>query len=327
MATIHQRLTDEHDLTVSVASLRRYVAANLPEEVRRSQVTVLSPHPARPGEEAQLDYGKLGMWTDPATGRRHGIWAFAMGLCHSRHMFIRPVIKLDQRSWTEAHVAAFEFFGGVPARLVPDNLKTGVDKPDLYDPKINRAYAELAAHYGALIDPARSGKPKDRPRIERPLPYIRDSFWRGREFCSLEQMQDEAVRWCLQVAGRRACRPLDGAAPLAVFEQAEKQALGPLPAIPFVAATWATAKVGPDIHARVDKVLYSVPWRHIGQTVDVRLTETRVQFFVGGGPRGAAGRRSRSGRPASRWSPPAIPRIARSRAFWPPVPNTTTMRG
>src|SRR5450432_977367 len=75
------------------------------------------------------------------------------------------------------------------AWLVPDNLKTGVDKPGLYDPKVNRSYGELAAHYGCLIDPARSRKPRDKAQIERPMPYIRDSFWRGREFTSLEQMQ------------------------------------------------------------------------------------------------------------------------------------------
>ena len=69
---------------------------------------------------------------------------------------------MDQRAWTECHVEAFTFFGGVPARLVPDNLKTGVDKPDLYNPKINRSYAELAAHYGCLIDPARALKPRDK---------------------------------------------------------------------------------------------------------------------------------------------------------------------
>ena len=72
---------------------------------------------------------------------------------------------MDQRSWTECHVAAFGFFGGVPARLVPDNLKTGVDKPGLYDPKINRSYAEMAAHYGCLIDPARALKPRDKPQV------------------------------------------------------------------------------------------------------------------------------------------------------------------
>ena len=164
----------------------------------------------------------------------------------------------------------------------PDNLKTGVDKPDLYDPKINRSYAELAAHYGCLVDPARALKPRDKARVERPMPYVRDCFWRGREFTSLEQMQAEAARWSAEVAGQRACRPLDGAAPAAVFEAVEKEALRPLPAGPFVLATWATAKIGPDIHAQVDKVLYSVPWRHIGKTADVRLTATMVQFFIGG---------------------------------------------
>ena len=205
-----------------------------------------------------------------------------MVLACSRHMFVRPVLTMDQRSWTECHVAAFEFFGGVPARLVPDNLKTGVDKPDLYDPKINRSYAEMAAHYGCLIDPARALKPRDKARVERPMPYVRDSFWRGREFASLPQMQAAAVRWSLDVAGQRHCRPLAGAAPAAVFEAAEKDALRPLPAEPFVLATWATAKIGPDIHAQVDRVLYSVPWPHIGKTADVRITGTMVQFFIGG---------------------------------------------
>jgi transposase len=165
MSTIHQRLRDEHGLAVSVQSFRRYVAANVPEETRRAQVRVLDPRPAEAGEQAQIDYGQLGRWLDPATGKLRTIWAFVMVLCCSRHMFVRPVAKMDQRAWTECHAAAFEFFGGVPARLVPDNLKTGVDKPDLYDPKINRSYAELAAHYGCLIDPARAIKPRDNPRV------------------------------------------------------------------------------------------------------------------------------------------------------------------
>jgi transposase len=95
----------------------------------------------------------------------------------------------------------------VPARLVPDNLKTGVDRPDLYDPKINRSYAELAAHYGTLVDPARAAKPKDKAQVERPMPYVRDSFWRGREFTTLAAMRADAVRWSREVAGARACRP------------------------------------------------------------------------------------------------------------------------
>jgi transposase len=279
-ATIHQRLRDEHGLTASVASLKRYVAANLPEEVRRDRVVVLRDEAdTPPGEEAQIDYGHLGHWVDPATGKRRRVWAFAMVLASSRHMFVRPVLTMDQRAWTEAHVEAFAFFGGVPRRLVPDNLRTGVDKPDLYDPKINRSYAELAEHYGVLVDPARAGKPRDKARIERPMPYIRDSFWRGRQFTSLPEMQAAALAWCVEVAGRRVCRPLSGAAPGSVFAAVEAEALQPLPAKPFVLATWSTATVGPDIHAKVGKTIYSVPWRFIGQRVDARETPLVVQIF------------------------------------------------
>jgi transposase len=117
VATIHQRLRDEQGLAASVASLRRYVAAYLPEEARRSKVTVLRLAPAEPGAEGQVDYGLLGRWMDPATGRRHAVNAFAMALCCSRHMFVRPVIKMDQRAWTECHVAAFGFFGRVSETL------------------------------------------------------------------------------------------------------------------------------------------------------------------------------------------------------------------
>ena len=95
-------------------------------------------------------------------------------------------------------------------------------------------------------------------------------------------MQAEAVRWSLRSPGGGRAGRWTGAAPAAVFDAVEKDALRPLPAEPFVLATWAKAKIGPDIHAQVDKVLYSVPWRHIGKTADVRVTATMVQFFIGG---------------------------------------------
>lgn len=279
-ATIHQRLRDEHGLGASVASVRRWIRANLPEEARRDQVRVLRPDEVQPGSEAQVDYGKLGMWPDPDRGgRRRTVWAFSMVLACSRHMFVLPVLSMDQQAWTAAHGAAFAFFGGAPAKLIPDNLRTGVERADLYDPRLNRCFGELAEHYGVLIDPARSRKPRDKPRVERPMPYIRDSFWRGREFATLARMQADAARWCVEVAGRRACRALEGAAPGAVFAAVEASALLPLPDTPFELATWCRPKVGPDIHIRVGRTLYSVPWRLIGQHVDARATAHTVQIF------------------------------------------------
>ena len=307
VATIHQRLRDERGLAASVASLRRYVAANLPEEARRSQVTVLRLVPAEPGAEAQIDYGQLGRWTDPRSGRRHAVNAFAMVLCCSRHMFVRPVLTMDQQAWTECHVAAFAFFGGVPARLVPDNLKTGVDRPDLYDPKINRSYAELAAHYGCLVDPARSRKPKDKAQVERPMPYIRDSFWRGREFTSLEQMQAEAcagaptwpgsghaARW---TAPRRPrCSPRPRRTRWRRCRRGRS-----------CSRDWSRCKVGPDIHVKVGKTL-------VLGAVEAHRPDARRPVH---GHDGAAVRRRGAGR---------RPTPARRRASRPTWPTTRRRR-
>jgi transposase len=281
VATVHQRLRDEHGLAVGITSFRAYVASEFPDETASDKVTVLRPDVA-PGEEAQIDYGLLGSWLDPATDRVRRIWAFVMVLACSRHMFVRPVIRMDELSWVAAHVEAFAYFGGAVARLVPDNLSTGVTKADLYDPKINRSYAEMAAHYGCLVDPARAAKPKDKPRVERPMPYVRDSFWKGREWLSEAHMQQGAMEWCTNVAGARHHRSLDGAQPLIVFRAIEAETLLALPPAPFELAGWSRPKVGSDCHAKVGRALYSVPWRLIGTYVDARESEHTVEFFVSG---------------------------------------------
>ncbi|TDK86603.1 IS21 family transposase [Mycobacterium paragordonae] len=280
VATIAQRLRDDHQLAASESSVRRWIATHFAEEAAREKVTV-PRGPVDPGSEAQIDYGKLGMWFDPSTGRRVAVWAFVMVLACSRHLFVRPVIRMDQTTWCACHVAAFEYFGGVPARLVCDNLKTGVDKPDLYDPQINRSYAELAVHYGTLVDPARAFKPKDKPRVERPMSYVRDSFWKGRDFTSLAVMQVDAARWSTEVAGGRHCRALEGAAPVRVFEAVEADALIALPRTAFELTTWSVGTVGVDAHLKVGKALYSVPWRLIGQRLHARTAGDVVQIFTG----------------------------------------------
>lgn len=278
VATIAQRLRDDHHVDVSESTVRRYIATTFAEQRLEEKVTV--PRGAvEPGSEAQIDYGKLGMWFDPALGRRITVWAFVMILACSRKMFVQPVFRMDQTSWNASHVAAFEYFGGVPARLVCDNLKTGVERPDLYDPMINPAYQELASFYGTLIDPARARKPKDKPRVERPMPYIRDSFWAGRDFTSLEQMQSAALHWATEVYGHHRHRSLDGVTPSAMFEAVEQSALAPLPARPFETVTYSVGTVAPDCHVKAGKAFYSVPWRLLGQKVTVRTAGDIVQIF------------------------------------------------
>ena len=283
IATMHQRLRDDHKLSASESSLRRYIWANFEEEVARAAVRVLRDTPPA-GEEAQVDYGLLGRWFDPAAERWRRVQGFIMVLSFSRLLFLRPVLSMDEQSWVESHVLAFEFFGGAVQRVVPDNLKTGVIKADLYDPLINKSFGEFAAHYGTLVDPARLQKPRDKARVERPVPYCRDSFFAGREseFSDLAFMQSDALRWCVQVANQRQHRGIDRIAPQVLFEAEEKALLLPLPRSPFELAKWSTPKVPPDIHVKVGRALYSVPWIHIGKVVEARQSARTVEIYLEG---------------------------------------------
>lgn len=277
-STVWQRLHDEQHLPGSLPTFYRYLNHTSPEGYRPTAITVLRDDPP-PGEEAQIDFGYLGSWLDSHSERRLRLWAFLLILTHSRHMFLRVIPRLDHLSWLECHVAAFAFLGGVPHRLVIDNLTSGVLKPDLYDPAMNRGYQELADHYGTLIDPCRVGHPKDKPRVERPVPYVRDSFWAGRSFLSLEEINAAAAIWCMEVAGRRI-HGTTHQRPLVMFESVEASKLLALPPTPFELATWGQAKVHPDCHAHAAGALYSIPYRYVGRHLDVKITANTVEFYL-----------------------------------------------
>jgi len=278
LMTAWQRLRDEPGIKASYSSFRRYVQKHLPGVLERPHITVRREDPP-PGEEAQIDFGYLGLWDDPVSGKRCRLWAFTMVLSHSRHMFACAVHHMDQRAWLESHVAGFEFWGGAPVRLVADNLKPGILKPDLYDPRFNRGYEELAHHYDVLIDPARAGKPKDKPRVERMVPYVRDSFWAGRNFSSQEEINREMAQWCLKVAGQRI-HGTTRQRPLEVFSAVERMALRPLPEEPFEIAAWGKAKVGMDCYFYAGGAGYTIPYSYAGKEVTVRVTPKLVQAYL-----------------------------------------------
>jgi transposase len=282
LTVLHQRLRDERGLRASWRTFYRYVAEHWPERLRSAsptRVTVRLADPP-PGEEAQVDFFYVRRWTDPATGQAHRLSAFLMTLSHSRHQFLHPVLHEDEAAWLEAHAAAFAFFGGIPRRLVPDNLTAGIVKADRFDPRLNRAYSELTRYYGCLVDPARVAHPKDKPRVERAVPYARESFFAGREFTSLEQMRAEAVRWAREVAGRRQ-HGTTREQPLAAFEQRERGTLLPLPPAPWELATWTRATVHLDCHLSAGGARYSVPHCYVGRQLEVRLGARLVAIYDG----------------------------------------------
>jgi len=280
LSVLHQRLCEEHGLAASWGVFYRYVAKHWPERLRYApRVTIRRDDPPA-GEEAQVDFFSVGLWDDPDTGRRRKLYAFLMTLSHSRHQFLYPVVAEDALAWLEGHVAAFTFFGGVPRRVVPDNLSAGISRPDRYDPRVNRAYGELARHYGCLIDPARVAKPRDKARVERGVSYARESFFRGRALGDLATMRLEAARWCREVAGQRL-HGTTGARPYGVFQQQEAATLRPLPPHAWELVAWTSALVGADCHLRVAGVSYSVPYTHVQQRLEVRLGQRTVQIYDG----------------------------------------------
>jgi len=280
LSVLHQRLRDERGLRASWRSFHRYVWSQWPARLQpQPRVTIRLDDPP-PGEEAQVDFFYIGLWDDPEAGRRRKLYCFQMTLSHSRHTFLYPVTGEGSAAWLDAHVAALAFFGGAPARVMPDNLTAGVTEADLYDPRLNRAYGELARYYGFLVDPARVRHPQDKPRIERGNGYAQASCFAGRELGRLEEIRRAARRWCLEVAGRRV-HGTTGEAPLAAFAQREQAALQPLPAVPWELAVWTTGLVHADCHLRAGRAGYSAPYTYVGRRLDVRRGERTVAIYDG----------------------------------------------
>jgi transposase len=267
------RLLGEGGVRVSYSALKRYVRGALRAVAPRVTVRIETP----PGRQAQVDFGLAPVaFVD---GRRRRLWAFLMTLSYSRHRFVRFVEHQDVATWLDCHVRAFEFFGGVPETVLLDNLKAGVVRTDLYDPTLNRAYAELERHYGFTVDPARVRSPKDKGKVERGVPVVRQQVVAGRIYRDLAELNERALAWCRNDVGQVA-HGTTQELPLVRFEHVERAALRPLPATPFDPPVWAECKVHPDHHLVFQRSYYSVPTRYVGKTVWVRATRRLVEVYL-----------------------------------------------
>jgi transposase len=281
VSVLYQRLHDDRGMAASWGTFYRYVRAHWPERLAPAPAPTIRLDDPPAGEEAQVDFFYAGRWQDRAARRERRLYGFLMTLSHSRHEFLYPVLAEDETAWLEGHVEAFHFFGGAPRRLVPDNLTAGILKPDRYDPRANRAYGELSRYYGCLVDPSRVRHPKDKPRVERNVAYARESFFRDRDFESLAEWREAAVRWALDVAGQRV-HGTTGERPLVAFRAREQAALSPLPPKRWERVAWTTAKLQHDCHLRVGGAGYSAPHAYIGQPLDVRSGARVVEIYAGG---------------------------------------------
>jgi transposase len=221
---------------------------------------------------------------DRLTGERRAAQIFVAVLGASSFTYAQATWTQGLADWISGHVGAFEAIGGVPALLVPDNTKVAVIKACLYDPQINRSYADMAAHYGTAILPARPRRPRDKAKVEQAVLMV--ERWllgrlRHRRFCSLAEVNAAIGELLQQLNEERPIRRL-GVTRRALLEELDRPHLKGLPSEPYAFAEWRLRRVGIDYHVEVEAHFYSVPYRFARSEVEVRLTPRTVEVFLRG---------------------------------------------
>ena len=273
MVAIHARLSQDHGYTGSYSSLRRFVAREHP---RVPQVSV-RVHSA-PGEEAQVDFGSAGPLYDPHSGRVRPAHVFVATLSYSRHMYAELVFDQKVSTWIACHRHSFEFWGGLPRRLVPDNLKAAVQRAAVDDPILGEAYRRMALHYGFLVSPTRPATPRHKGKTESGVHYVKRNFLAGREFIDVDMANRELKTWLMETAGSRV-HGTTRQPPWRLFVEHERPALLPLPKESFTLREIKPVKVHPDCHITLGGSFYSVPFRYCGQTLEAHVHERIVELY------------------------------------------------
>jgi transposase len=246
---------------------------------QRLPVTLRQSH--APGERLFVDYsGQTVPVIDAITGEEHRAQIFVAVLGTSNYTFVEATWSQGLADWLGSHVRCLEFLGGVPELLVPDNLKSAVKSPSRYEPDLNPSYAELAAHYGVTVLPARARKPRDKAKVEAGV--LLAQRWilarlRRQRFFGLDEL-NRAIQPLLADLNRRPFKRLPGSRQ-SVFETVDRPALKPLPPARYEFAEWKRAVVGIDYHVELERHYYSVPYRYARQPVDVRSTAATVEIF------------------------------------------------
>lgn len=245
---------------------------------RSARGTTVRVADGEPGGECQIDFGRMGLIPDPQTGRQRICHALIFTACYSRHTFVWLTFRQTTEDVIAGCEAAWKFFGGVFAVVIPDNMGTVVDHADATEPRFNQAFIEYAQSRGFVVDAARVRRPQDKPRVERTVPYVRNSFFAGEAFIDIRDAQRRAEEWCSTRAGMRIhgttqCRPAE------LFALDEAPRLLPEPTAVYDLPIYARPRVHRDHHIEVAKSLYSVPGNLIGSYVRAQADRNLVRVF------------------------------------------------
>ncbi|HEX9921653.1 MAG TPA: IS21 family transposase [Anaerolineae bacterium] len=275
LTAIWQRLQENHGYSGSYSAVRRFV-----KRLRPVTPEVFVRVQTAPGEEMQVDFGNVGQLFDPVTGRLRSAYVFVATLGYSRHQYAELVFDQKIPTWLALHRRAFESFGGVPARVVPDNLKAAVIQALVHDPVLGEAYRRQALHYDFLISPTIPGTPRHKGKVENGVHYVQRNFMAGQEFVDILTANQRLGVWVRETAGSRS-HGTTRQAPLSLFAAYEQAALQPLPPSPLTLHQIKLVKVHPDCHITLDGSYYSVPWAYVGQKLEAYVSEQLVELYQG----------------------------------------------
>ncbi|OPZ41619.1 MAG: Integrase core domain protein [Actinobacteria bacterium ADurb.BinA094] len=249
---------------------------------RRVDVVMRQEHKA--GEKLFVDFaGQKLPITCEETGAATGAQLFVAVLGASSYTYAEATPSQELRHWIAAHVHAFAYFGGAPRIVVPDNLASAVTRAHRYEPDVNRTYEEMAAHYGAVVIPARPGRPRDKAKVEVGVQVAERwllASLRKTVFFTLAEA-NAAIAERLEWLNRRPFKKLPGSR-ASLFCELERPALRPLPERPYEYAVWKLATVNIDYHVEVERHYYSVPYQLARSRVEVRITAATIEVYARG---------------------------------------------
>lgn len=290
--------TQQPDFMGSLSAVKRLCLRLVKERgVRPEDVAI--PVDTAAGEVAQVDFGYAGVLYDAERHVARKAWVFVMVLGHSRHLWADIVFDQKIETWLDLHVRAFAALGGVPKVIVPDNLKAAVVRAAFGvdgEAQLNRSYCELARHYGFQIDPTPPRSPEKKGKVESGVKYLGRNFFLPRDHQEVQAARADLAVWLEKVAGQRV-HGSTGRRPAEVFEQEERQALLPLPAVPYELVVWKRAQLHTDCHVQIDGGFYSAPFRLLHQDLWCRCTARSITTYhddqrLRTHPRVARGKRS-----------------------------------
>ena len=272
------RLLQRGGVEIGYDTLRRYALAELGFGCAAPTVPVAD---CEPGEEVQVDTGWMTMLEPDLFGQRRRFRAWIFTAVFSRHRFVYPVFRETTATAIEACEAAWEHFGGVFESVIVDNTKAIVEIADPVKPKIVQGFLEYAQARDFAIDTTRVRSPKDKARVERTVPTVRDDCYGGERLLTIDDARVRGRYWCLEEYGMRRHRTTQRL-PREHFEADERRALKPAPTTPYDIPSWSDPKVGLDQFAAVEKALYSLPLEYRRRRLRARADSQTVRFYDGG---------------------------------------------